>query len=368
MTAAVEPRADLPALTGIRGIAAWLVVLYHCRLAAGDQLPDLVQAVLAKGYLAVDLFFILSGFVLWLNYAERLRSAGPAAVPQFLARRLARIWPLHAAILAGAILLAGTLAISGRPDERFPWHELPLHLLLMQNWGFTERLSWNDPAWSISCEWAAYLLFPLLALSVDWRRLSTASLILLIAGLSLALHFIMVWGGATIMDNHITRLGLFRALFEFAIGTILCALWMRWGGRPVLPLAVSAGLGLVLATTAFVGLVPETLAVPPVFACLLTVLALTASRPANPLGWRPIHYLGEISYATYLLHFLLFLAFKLLFVSQPGEIPLGLLAAYLLLTLLGSVLLHHLLERPAQRMLNRSFDQWLARGARAAAS
>jgi peptidoglycan/LPS O-acetylase OafA/YrhL len=270
-------------------------------------------------------------------------------------------------MLAGAALFAAALALSGRPDARFPWHELPLHLLLVQNWGFTDRLSWNDPAWSISCEWAAYLLFPLLALSIDWRRLHTASLLLVVAGLGVLLHLVMIAGGAEIMDNHITRLGLFRALFEFSLGTVLCALWMRWQSRPLLPLAASAALFLTLSAIGLAGWAPETLLVPPLFASLLMMVALTASHAANPLGWRPIHYLGEISYATYLLHFLLFIVFKLLFVSEPGDIPLPLLAAYLLMTLLGSVLLHHLLERPAQRLLNRSFDLWLSRRAGVAA-
>jgi peptidoglycan/LPS O-acetylase OafA/YrhL len=63
--------AHLDALTGIRGIAAWLVVLYHIRMSLLGIMPIPVLKVLAKGYLAVDLFFILSGFVLWYNYAPR---------------------------------------------------------------------------------------------------------------------------------------------------------------------------------------------------------------------------------------------------------------------------------------------------------
>lgn len=87
-------RHELRALTGMRGIAAWLVVLYHIRLSVAG-LPHSVVAVLAKGYLAVDFFFLLSGFVIWLSWGERLRRGGIGAVPGFLWRRLARIWPLH---------------------------------------------------------------------------------------------------------------------------------------------------------------------------------------------------------------------------------------------------------------------------------
>ena len=66
-------RPELRPLTAVRGIFAWAVVLYHVRLACLGWLPAGVMAVLAKGYLAVDFFFLLSGFVIWLNYGERLR-------------------------------------------------------------------------------------------------------------------------------------------------------------------------------------------------------------------------------------------------------------------------------------------------------
>ena len=66
---------ELRALTSVRGIAAWFVVLYHIRLSIAGLSPDWV-AVFAKGYLAVDFFFLLSGFVIWLTWSDRLRAGG----------------------------------------------------------------------------------------------------------------------------------------------------------------------------------------------------------------------------------------------------------------------------------------------------
>src|SRR4029434_2342184 len=97
----------------IRGVAAWFIVLFHIRTGARTQLPETLMAILDKGYLAVDLFFMLSGFVLWLNYAERLRGHGIAGVPSFVARRLARIWPLHIFILALTVMLALAQSVAG---------------------------------------------------------------------------------------------------------------------------------------------------------------------------------------------------------------------------------------------------------------
>jgi peptidoglycan/LPS O-acetylase OafA/YrhL len=356
MTGVVEPRADLPALTGMRGIAAWFVVFYHIRLSLAASLPPEAIAVFAKGYLAVDLFFMLSGFVLWLNYSARIRSEGLRLFPRFIARRIARIWPLHAAMLLVAVALAAALALLGRGSET-GWSELPLHVLMVHNWGFTDRLQWNDPSWSISGEFAAYLLFPFLALAVDWRRLAPETLLAILALLAGMLHLVMSWGGATVLDHDIPRLGIARALIEFTMGTLLCALWMHWrSGRR---LAIAAGGALLALFVLLKGhSAPETALAPVLLAALLFCAAVAAGWRGNPLASRPIHYLGLISYSTYLVHFLLFRAFKLVFVEGYGPAPLGHLALFLLLTFCASVALFHGIERPAQRALNNRFDRW----------
>lgn len=361
MTAAVEPRADLPALTGARGIAAWFVVLYHVRLSAEPYLAPGVSALLAKGYLAVDFFFILSGFVIYLNYGDRIRRDGAGAVPKFIARRIARIWPLHLFILAGAAAFAAVLWTTGSPGaEEFPWAELPLHILLVHNWGFTSELNWNDPSWSISGELAAYLLFPLLVLAVDWRRLPTFLLFLIALLAAAALHAVFAAMGADILDRQIPRLGIFRALLEFFIGLLLCVVWRRHCGGALAPALAAAAL--ILAAAAWAGgIAGETAAAPAMLAALLLVLAFTADRRWNPLASTPVHYLGEISYSTYLVHFLWFIVFKILFVEQARDLPPALLGLFLASTLAASILLYHGVERPAQRALNRSFDIALER-------
>ena len=112
-----------------------------------------------------------------------------------------------------------------------------------------------------------------------------------------------------------------------------------------------ATLAIALTVGWAVGL-PETLAVPALFAALLMVLALTAGRPRNPLEGAVVHYLGEISYATYLGHFLLFFVFKLALVHDATAVPAWQIALYLGLVLASSAVLFHWVERPAQRILN----------------
>jgi peptidoglycan/LPS O-acetylase OafA/YrhL len=186
------PTGELVPLTSLRGLAAWWVVLFHMRALLAPWLPGPVLAFLGAGNIAVDLFFLLSGFVIYLNYAERLES-GRVSAKEFLFRRFARIYPLHLLILLGFLLYVSAALLFGSArieDENFDY--FVASLFLVQNWGFTDALKWNVPAWSISTEFAAYLLFPaLLAIFAPWRRPAW----LLVAGtilLGLAIHAIFL--------------------------------------------------------------------------------------------------------------------------------------------------------------------------------
>lgn len=344
--------AHLDALTGIRGIAAWLVVLYHIRMSLTGLLPAPGIAVLAKGYLAVDLFFILSGFVLWYNYAPRLRAGGLAEAGPFLWRRIARIWPLHLLILGLFVVFALTLLATGRDASFYPFAELPLHVLLVQNWGFTPELRWNDPAWSISTELAAYLLFPLIVLVAKWERLPTSALLAssLVIVTAIPLYF---WAdGDTSLGAEISRLGLVRCLLEFSLGNLLCLFWLRWrdsvyGAKLALAACsaiLAAGFGLAL---------PETVFVPASFATGLLALALGRGAAVRALGGSLLRYLGEISYSTYLAHTFLWLVFKLAFVDASLQLGWVQFAGFLLVVLAASAGLYHGVEKPAQRWMNR---------------
>lgn len=344
-------KTELRALTSVRGIAAWLVVLFHIRHSIAG-LPETAQAVLAKGYLAVDFFFLLSGFVIWISWSDRLRDGGAGRITEFLQRRIARIWPLHLFMLAVGLCLALALRMTGRDTPQFPLAELPLHAMLLQNWGFTGALSWNDPAWSISCEFGAYLLFPLLLFAIDWRRVPAAAILVAIGALVQLLHMVFALQGAATLGEQIPRLGLIRCILEFACGTAIGALWLRWRERWHLPACASAAAALFLLALWASGTLPETLAVPAAFAALLLALALSAGRPGNPLDAAPLHYLGEISYATYLGHFLLWFAFKLAFVGDAHALGWPMIALYAALVLASSAALYHGVERPAQRRLN----------------
>ncbi len=347
----------LAALTGIRGLAAWGVVLYHIRLSLSGLLPAPVITALGKGYLAVDLFFVLSGFVIWYNYADRIQAGGRSEARVFLWRRFARVWPLHGAVLGGFAVFALLLGATGRGTAGYPWAELPLHLLLVQNWGFLCELAWNHPAWSISTELAAYLLFPALVALGRWEKLPSWALLGIAGSLALAIHLLFAWHGEPTLGARIEQLGLWRCLAGFAMGMVLCLLWQRWqGSRQIAQAAALACVGSLGLGIGF-GL-PETAFVPAAYFTGLLALALDRGAVARLLGGKVLTYLGEISYSTYLAHFGLFIVFKLAFVDASLQLGWGQLLGFLALVLAASALLYHGLEKPAQRWLNRHPPRW----------
>ncbi|MGD9811581.1 MAG: acyltransferase family protein, partial [Sphingobium sp.] len=313
---------QLHGLTAARGIAAWLVVLYHMR-GGLPWLPETAMAVAHKGYLAVDFFFVLSGFVIWLTAHTEFRERGFAATADFLKRRAARIYPLYAAMLAATVLFAAVLTMTGRDSSGYPWRELPLHVLMLQNWGFTDALSWNHPAWSISTEFAACLLFPLLAVFVPLARAPRWILVVGIAAVIALLALTLGAMGHRGLNADIPANGLIRCLAEFTAGTMLCALWQANRGQSApfqagrLAALVAFGAALAWAGAA----VRELWAFPAIAAAVIYLLALASERlvpvrePAAII--RPFVWLGEISYATYLSHFMLFSWFKIILVDDP---------------------------------------------------
>ncbi|WP_298172582.1 acyltransferase [Novosphingobium sp.] len=343
----------LEALTGLRGLAAWLVVFYHIRLSLAAILPAPVIAVLAKGYLAVDLFFMLSGFVLWLTYGARLARFEPAEIGAFWWRRIARIWPLHAVVLSGFVMLAILLTITGRDHAGYPFGELPLHVVLIQNWGFTGALAWNHPAWSISTEMAAYLLFPLLAV-VGRRAWGPAGLVAGLGLLLMGLFALFAALGHSSLGDAITSLGLARCLIEFTAGTLAARLWLHWRGLPSAQ-RIGHACGGAAAATCGAGLwfaLPETAWVPLALLLVLLAMALADGRIARRLASGPVHWLGEVSYSTYLCHFGLFIVFKLAFVGADLQLNVWKLAVFIGLLVVVSGLSHAWVELPAQRALN----------------
>jgi peptidoglycan/LPS O-acetylase OafA/YrhL len=201
---------EISALTSLRGVAALTVLIFHV-------IPDF------RGYLAVDLFFLLSGFV--LTHVYRQIALTRESYFKFLKARLARIYPVHLMMLVVLLPMLDT-----RPD--FSSGGLLSSLLLLQSpW---HSICWNYASWSISAEWHAYLLFPILVMNYRTRSNKALLATLLVCAGVVGLTDLTLGSGN--ISN--TIVVLLRCLPEFISGMAIYFLLARgclpkWIGRDI---------------------------------------------------------------------------------------------------------------------------------------
>ena len=308
------------ALDGLRGIAALAVMLFH----VGDGFID-------GGYLAVDFFLCLSGFVIALSYGERLR--GGMGLARFMQLRLARLYPM--------IFLGGVLAVV--------LHEAnPNMLLLVPDIHGVSLFPANPPFWSLLMELFAYLAFALVLV-----RMRLAGLLAVMA-LSGGVLAFAVSGAPDMMEFgarwHTLDEGAARAIFSFTAGA---AMHRVWSARPRERRVSRAALLLPAALLALLFFAPEDRRLWDLF-CVVVALPLIAwlaighEMPGKAL-WEK---LGDASYPLYCIHMPI-----LYWATQDETARL----AVALALIPAALLLERWYERPVRRWLARAVQQRAAR-------
>lgn len=158
-------------LTGVRAVAALWVVLFHLNVSA-TPVHGRLGKVVEHGMYGVDLFFVLSGFVLSMVYTGRMPERFRwSAYRDFLLRRFAKIYPLH---LLTLLAMIGLVAVAARLHFAFssgaantPWTAICAALML-NAFGLSD-LGWNVPSWSVSAEWFAYSVLFTHDFPAAWR-------------------------------------------------------------------------------------------------------------------------------------------------------------------------------------------------------
>lgn len=301
----MEREGEIRALTGLRGIAALWVVMHHLCKLPGFTLP-VVQPAMLRGYLAVDLFFVLSGFVISLAYGGWFRSpAQPGAYATFVVRRVARLWPLHATVVL-AVIAWNHLAGAGASWPRL----VAANLLMVQGWGISASI--NVPSWSISTEFAAYLLFPILAALVLRKGRTPLPAASLLAALVLATALLLAavtlnaernvgrQGPLDIYDNW-SLLPLMRCIGGFIVGMAAYRASRTMAMGVVLAMPGMAGLVCASFLLAVVVGIPD-LVLYPLLPAVVLVLAGGGGLVVRLLASATLRWLGTISYALYLVH------------------------------------------------------------------
>ena len=299
-------------LDGLRGVAALVVICYHI---GEDFATNCLTHYFNHGYLAVDFFFMLSGFVIGYAYDDRRNTMG---VMTFLKRRVIRLHPM---VVIGALF--GGLMFYGQATEYLKVSDVPVALLafatllnmfLVPAWsgvevrGFGEIFPLNGPTWSLFFEYIANVLYVLAI-----RKLSTRWLALLVFAMAGALFGYAVTNGSGTLGAGWTFAdygfwgGLLRVMFAFPAGLLLSrvsrkckirgAFW--WCALLIVAVAVAPRLGG--ESQMWVNGIYEALCVLLVFP--LVVWLGASGETTDALSTRVCNFLGDISYPLYIVHF-----------------------------------------------------------------
>jgi peptidoglycan/LPS O-acetylase OafA/YrhL len=349
------PLRDLPRLTSLRAFAALAVLGYHL-MRHTDLLPH--DDWFRYGFTGVGFFFILSGFV--LTWSIRPHDGAR----DFWVRRFARVYPSHFVMLVVAVVVPVA-------PGAITWLGAVAGLLLVQAWfvDWDVVFGLNSPSWTLSCEAFFYLCAPFVI-----RRLASASRTraVVVAGAwvvatsAASVGLGLSSNGADVYAYHnpLIRSG------EFVLGVLLAVL-VEKGWRPRLPLVGCLALLLIVAGVLSVG--PSHLqqsvadvVLAPFFALVILSAALAdLGGRRGLLQRRTLTYLGQVSFAFYLVH-------ELVIVNLIPHLPIEtridhvISLAVILVAALGSALaLHHLVELPCQGGVRR---WWSRRRTRAGVS
>lgn len=336
------------ALEGMRGMAALAVALFH-------GWPALVTAPFGQAWLCVDMFFVISGFVMSHAYGEHLSTGSDVA--SFAIRRFGRLYPLHLATLIAYI--ACTLALQAvKPiASAFGYATNAMNLDLIEGWsllynlllvhgmGLRGDLVYNNASWSISTEIWAYVLFGATVFFLRGR-------VRIAAWAALAALGLIVLASARDLGNVNSGIYFFRCLYGFFLGALL-PLLQQQGRRPsatFLTVLQAVAVATTLAVFAAAGRFPQMLYVgPAVFALLVYSLSFDAGPIAGVLRLRPFQLLGSLSYSVYLTHGVLLIFFNPLGQHLPEPYS-SLLKGVYVVTLFGmSMLTFHWIEDPWRR-------------------
>lgn len=363
--AAANPIRHIKSHTGLRGIAALLVVAYHLQYGGGHHLAwEDLSAFFRRGYLWVDLFFVLSGFIIsYTFHPARTTHVRLADAKAFWWARIARVYPLHLFCLAylvgfWTLVTLLRLALDMSPPEVWSRESavaLVRQLLLLDAWGFGPGQTWNIPSWSIGAELLAYGLFPGLAIMMQKRRNLTSVILL---AQSLAFYVLVA---TTTGSLDITRgLAVWRCLAGFSLGVLVYSHRARMAALPQVLLSAAHGGAVLLLVMVLAGALPDVYFV---LASVILVATTWTDRGllALLLSSKPLQWLGKISYSVYLNHVCLIAIAGYFWVRiepalllSPTLARVSWLLIATLLTLAVSVLTYEYVEVPWRRRLLRA--------------
>lgn len=330
-----------------------------------------------KSYLAVDFFFVLSGFVLSAGYAGKAQR--PEFFRSFLVDRVARLYPLHLAVLivilgmnvAFYVLSNGQLLENGWAYQDGRAYTFILNALLVQGIGLTKSASWNAPSWSISVEIYVNIFLALALIKLPTARRS--GMVALIALIVIAIYSLLFnsFGSLIHIGDNIfgfLNAGLLRGFAGIALGVLCYLIFAAAAGRPIGASGArwlsAAMIVLAVGTFALIEFGADIqnldfMLVPIIFFLVLTTALYETARPVGAGFGAAFEACGALSYAVYLIHWpiVIFVSYFLVYI---WKLPIDqgrpvVTAIYIATILLIAAPVHYLFELPMKRRLRIIF-------------
>lgn len=364
----------LSSLTALRGIAALLVAVFHFEMAVARFVPAAQSMFFEKCYLMVDLFFLMSGFIMLHVYSSEFKNNIQAkSLKNFLVARFARVYPLHLFSLLLLVVIVRWLTDWGNPPILLeqPADILP-NIFLLHSFGFTKIYSWNIPSWSISAEWAAYLLFPIIALCINKKKAIT---VILLALLIVAAYYSIMYllprknpinPAIPVPHNLNTTFdyGYIRGIAGFITGILIYLLYEVRAVKKAFSSDIVSLLIILSITISMHFALNDSLTVL-LFAMLVLSFTANNGRIAKFCNRKILQFLGDISYSVYLMQIFLQEPFSH-GIYLPGITGIGrgkqnidfssgvlYCITYLILLIMISYISYQWVERPSRRFINR---------------
>ncbi|WP_433124112.1 acyltransferase family protein [Micromonospora sp. CA-240977] len=346
------PRSFRGDIEGMRAVAVLLVLLGH---AGVPYLPG--------GFVGVDVFFVISGFLITGLLLEELDRRGRLSLTDFYARRAKRLLPAAATVLVATLVLTYVFLPRGRWSAT-AWDVIASACYAM-NWRMAEQsadyVAANDAAsiaqhfWSLAVAEQFYLVWPLLLIALGWfaHRHGRASRGLYLLGLALIAVPSFAWALYVSPTDPSAYYVTTTRMWELALGGAVAVTAVWWGRSPRLvavPLAwagliaVGASAALITTEAGFPGYV----ALGPTLGTATVIAFGPAAGRAGPavlLGRQPWRYVGGISYSLYLWHWPVLVAAQAYF----GDLGVGPALAVVAASAIPAALTYHFIENPVRR-------------------
>jgi peptidoglycan/LPS O-acetylase OafA/YrhL len=345
-------------LTSLRFFFAFCVFLSHLSYLKDDvRYKGIFENIFSEGFLGVSFFFILSGFILALNYREKFISK-KITLRKFYVARFARIYPLYFITMLAAI-----------PALYSSFKILLYNVFLIQSYIPDQKyfFSFNAPSWSISDEMFFYALFPVL-IAISYKLHKIFKIILVIAFISLLILLNNVLSGEE--AHYWLYISPFMRVFDFILGILLfdIALYLKKTktslNQNTFNLFEIGGILTLVVFFAFHKYLPISYRFSIYYWLPMCLIILSAANSfisekgttwiSKFLSWKWFVYLGEISFGFYLIHYLV-ITYSMKYNGLMGihlkGVPFAL--AMFIITLITSIFAFEVLEKPFNKKIKK---------------